>query len=287
MLMTNRRHPLVNGYGASAEAQVLSPAGSTTKKTSFFKRHFSSTSHPAAVSARLLTRVRNTNSVEEQTPAPALLRPYKSLKERAVAKAQLNHVSEFNLESAGAVDPRLLRRKSPRSGEFLERGHAGTAVTQEGAVVKYRVYLEQQRGRGHCVVRNSRQTARVKDQSGDGATKRIRADGRARREASFLTTYKHLVEKHHAPTKQRRVGAGPYGFGYTRTTLQNADRKVLVNDLSLTAKNVLARKNLHRDVRTSTFGATPVIPADVFQVKRQLRNQSRRGGFGSRTKKKI
>lgn len=129
MLMTTRRAPVIVGYGAAASLNVISPIGFSSARESFFSRSFFSTA--------CALRIKHTgNSVviqrmdldNRQVTASTQPLPHKlasvihySSKNRAIRRAKMQQAVSSSETGAGSIDIRLLRAKSPRNSEYLQR----------------------------------------------------------------------------------------------------------------------------------------------------------------------
>lgn len=131
MLMTTRRAPVFGGYGAAASLRVVNPAGSFTPRKSFFNRFFSTTSvvqtptntdkAPAVLLSRLQIMRRQLSLLPDGASIAALGSSHRALKERGVAKERRQEITNTYSSGTGSIDLRLVRGKSPRSGEYLQR----------------------------------------------------------------------------------------------------------------------------------------------------------------------
>lgn len=128
MMMTTRRIPNIPGYGAAAALRVINPVGSSTIRTSFFSRSFSTnqTAKLKVTQSKLLAyraelMRRQTTTETQALPHADALVTRNQMKGRAVARARAQELVSAGETGVGAIDLRLVRAKSPRNAEYLQR----------------------------------------------------------------------------------------------------------------------------------------------------------------------
>lgn len=285
MLMTTRRRPTFNGYGAVAESQVVNPAGPAVKKTSFFKRQFSSSSRATVTPTRFLLKARSTALTDNDASFVTLLRPYKNLKERAVAKSRLRQATEFGLESAGGLDPRVVRLKSARSGEFLARLRQDPEVTHKEKTLQRKEYTRNAIATVRGVRRDTRRLV-LTSASNTGVLADARAKVAVRRMPTFVHNQKRALEKTFVLTQQARLRGKEYG-NTTADVARKVYKATRVNTFRSNMKNVLHYRTPGSVKNKIVQNASPVVPPEAFQLKRHLRNRAYKYGLKTRVKRKL
>jgi len=138
MLMTTRRTPSIGGYGAAATLRVVNPVGSSSARTSFFARRFS-TSHVFTATTRgasniMLGRaaIQERNAASEVAPVSGsgAIVASSAFKARALATAQAQLLPSAEFDAIRAPDIRLSRLKSPRNADYLQRVPALRQLTE-------------------------------------------------------------------------------------------------------------------------------------------------------------
>jgi ribosomal protein S4 len=145
MLMTTRRLPIIGGYGAAATLQVINPVGRSAARKSFFSRGLTTRSNYNSqalnnkklglVTSRMSEIRRHT--VTESKPITQALgsAAHRLLKQSSVSRLRAQHTYSANDTGTGSIDLRLLRAKSPRNAEYVQREKSG-AVAHSSKVIK-------------------------------------------------------------------------------------------------------------------------------------------------------
>jgi hypothetical protein len=131
MLMTTRRLPVTAGYGAAATLRVVNPVGSFSARKSFFLRTFTTSTalkQPSVnneTAKRVVIRMAILNRKATPEPRPLSLAnaatAHRSLKQVNLARIRAHQIVGSNDAGGGSIDIRLLRAKSPRNSEYLQR----------------------------------------------------------------------------------------------------------------------------------------------------------------------
>lgn len=207
MLMTTRRSPVVAGYGSAASLKVTSPIGSSAIKTSFFTRNFHSASARNSLEARMVLsrmaftrRKTTTDAVSLPNVIAASLRS--RLKTRAIARARAQQIDNDTLGGYGSLDIRLLRAKSPRNAEYLQRTaetvHRHETMTD---VIAHRERSKKSVNEGvHSTSRQFIATSIVEQSADDQGTqattlRSFRKEVEIRRSSTFLRVRKTVLKK--------------------------------------------------------------------------------------------
>jgi len=276
MLITTRRQPAINGYGAAAKTHVFSPIGSSTAQISFFKRAYSTGIRTNLIVSKIIVTTRNTPKSEEDKDIVTLLKGYSHVKERAITKAKMKYVSDYSTENDGTMDPRLNRLKSPRNGEFIERLSTHTGGNYEKARLVYKNHIKNVKQLRTHVYRSSKKTNRYISKVGQLLTQ-IRRESITRRVPTFVKNQKLNTEKALPIVEQKRLGGKIYREAskhYERRATKTSENVFLKG-----AKNILHYRKASNRKQNTSFVTAPILPINAFQIKRLMRNRARKHGL--------
>lgn len=128
LLISAKRSPVIAGYGAAVNVRNGRAINSALSgKASFFRRNYS-TSLPLRAPTQFATALSRLVKVKRFVSSnEALLPEYKALglkyqlNPRSNSKSSVNKAESSSEISLGSIDPRFLRLRSPRSGQFMQR----------------------------------------------------------------------------------------------------------------------------------------------------------------------
>jgi ribosomal protein S4 len=131
MLMTTRRLPVTGGYGAAATLQVINPVGASTARKPFFSRTFTThagfksgqvrTENRTLVASRMAVARRQTVTELYPLAQAHAVATHRLLKQSGLGRARAQQTVSASEIGLGSLDIRLLRAKSPRNAEYIQR----------------------------------------------------------------------------------------------------------------------------------------------------------------------
>lgn len=132
MLMTTRRIPVIGGYGAAATLQVINPVGKSAVRKPFFSRGFATSAGVSTARSNMknwtlvtsrMTGMRRRVVTESHPVAPLqAVSVHRHLKQNNISRLRAQQAVSSNETGSGVIDFRLLRAKSPRNAEYVQRG---------------------------------------------------------------------------------------------------------------------------------------------------------------------
>jgi len=259
LLITTRRFPVTAGHGAANSMLVNKLPGLRTPAVSFFRRTYAtrtflhSTQERGLVSDRaaLLRRSSSNESTPLANYTGASIRY--TLKGRTYARERSSQAMTRNETGVGAIDPRLLRAKSPRNLQFMQRLGRGQRLTK---TVQYKQQSEQLLNKKITVYKNTKGLSRsnrnavisliAKSSVTNTATQRFRAEIEQRRLTNALVTRVKAHTLASPAQTQRRLFTGRKRAAHTNKSTQAVEnvktqRSILHHRLALHRTKVTAQ----------------------------------------------